>query len=187
MSRPYRPELEELESRSCPSSLSFKLGTIFVRGPGLNTLSDIKKELPHAPLIEADPSRHIWYLGANIELSEGATLVLHGRKIGGDTNELRLKSTHSKARGSFVYISADWGTIDIADTKIKSWNNAVNGPDKKATAHRAFIQARSSLNADGVTADESRMNIANSDISFLGFNAEMENGSAASELRCRCA
>src|SRR5215472_6328622 len=46
---PYQPQVEELETRSCPSSLSFKLGTIFVRGPGLNTLSDIKKNLPLAP------------------------------------------------------------------------------------------------------------------------------------------
>jgi parallel beta-helix repeat protein len=176
MSRSYQPELEELETRSCPSSLSYKFGTIFVRGPGLNTLSDIKKDLAHAPLIEVDPAKHIWYLGANIELSEGATLLLHGHKIGGDTDELRLKSTHSKARSSFVSISADWGTIDIADTEITSWNNTVNGPDKNPNAHRAFILARSALNADGVTPNESRMNIVNSDISYLGFNAAESYG-----------
>jgi mannuronan 5-epimerase len=147
------------------------LGTILVRGPGLNTLSDIKKALPQAPLIQVDHSRHIWFLSADIELHDGATLVLHGTNIGGDTNELRLKSQNSRAPGSQVYISADWGTIDINNTKITSWNDAVNGPDKEySTSHRAFIHARSSLNPDGVTADESRMNIANSDIGFLGFN-----------------
>jgi parallel beta-helix repeat protein len=172
LSGPYQPQVEKLETRLCPSSLSFKLDTIFVRGPGLNTLSDIQKHLPLAPLIQVDQSRHIWFLGANIELREGATLLLHGTTIGGDTNELRLMSNNSWAPGSQVHIAADWGTIDINNTTITSWNNAVNGPDREYLPfHRAFIQARSSLNADGVTADESRMNIANSDIGFLGFNS----------------
>jgi parallel beta-helix repeat protein len=162
--------VEQLETRLCPSSLSFTSGTIVVKGPGSNTLSDIKTRLPQAPLIQVDQSGHTWYLGANIVLREGAALVLHGTAIGGDTDDLRLKSDNSPALGSQVYISADWGTLDIRNTTITSWDSAIDGPNTSTTFHRAFIQARSSLNADGVTADESRMNIANSDISFLGFN-----------------
>jgi parallel beta-helix repeat protein len=123
-----------------------------------------------APLIEVNHSTHTWYLGANIVLRKGATLVLHGTAIGGDTDELRLKSDHTTGTDSQVYISAEWGTIDIRNTTITSWDNAVNGPDRSSAFHRAFIQARSTRDADGVTADESRMNIANSDIGFLGFN-----------------
>jgi poly(beta-D-mannuronate) C5 epimerase len=162
--------VEQLETRLCPSTLSFTSDTIFVRGAGSNSLSDIKKQLPLAPLIQVDQSTHTWYLGANIVLREGATLLLHGTAIGGETDELRLKSDNSPVPGSQVYISADWGTIDISNTKITSWDNAVNGPDTSTTFHRAFIQARSSLNADGVTADESTMNIANSDMGFLQGN-----------------
>jgi parallel beta-helix repeat protein len=162
--------VEELETRLCPSSLSFKSGTIILRGPGSTTLSDIKKHLPLAPLLQVDQSGHSWYLGAPIVLREGATLLLHGTAIGGDTDELRLKSDHSAGAGGQVYISADWGTIDIRDTTITSWDDALKGSDRSSTLHRAFIQARSSLDADGVTADESRMDIANSDIGFLGFN-----------------
>jgi hypothetical protein len=96
---------------------------------------------------------------------------LHGTAIGGDSDELRLKSDNSPVVGSQVYISADWGTIDIHNTTITSWDSSVNGADTRPTFHRAFIQPRSSLNADGVTANESRMNIVNSDIGFLGFNS----------------
>ena len=55
--------------------------------------------------------------------------------------------------------------IDISDTKIMSWDETVGGPDTEyATYQRAYIRARSSLDADGVTAHESRMDIANSDV-----------------------
>src|SRR5260370_36482171 len=53
-----RPALEELESRLCPSTLSYSSGTIYLTGAGSTTLSDIHRALPQAPLAEVDPANH---------------------------------------------------------------------------------------------------------------------------------
>ena len=140
---------------------------IYVTGPGSATLSDIKAGMPNALLTQVTPG--VWHLRANLVMENGARLVLHGTKIGGDVNELRLQSNNTGESNAFVYVSADWGSIDIRSTSITSWDDAVNGPDTESGAmRRAFIRVRSSLDADGVTPHESRMDIIDSEISYLG-------------------
>src|SRR5436190_6253448 len=131
---------------------------IYITGPGSATLSDVKAGMPSARLTQVTPG--VWHLRANLVMEQGARLVLHGTKIGGDVNELRLQSNNTGALNDFVYVSADWGAIDIRSTSITSWDDAVNGPDTESGAfRRAFIRARSSLDPDGVTPHESRMDI----------------------------
>ncbi len=143
---------------------------IYVSGPGSATLSDIAAVLDHAPLTQVAPG--VWHLGANILLQDGAHLLLHGTSIGGDVDELRLRSNNSSDANSIVWISADWGTIDIQSTRITSWDEAVGGPDTETDTYgRAFIRARSSLAADGQTPLESRMDVINSDVGYLGYYA----------------
>ena len=140
---------------------------IYVTGPGTVTLSDIKAGMPNALLTQVAPG--VWHLKANLVMENGARLLLHGTKIGGDVNQLRLKSNNNGENNAFVYLSADWGTIDIRSTSIISWDEAVQGPDLEYGAlRRAFIRARSSLAADGVTKLESRMDIIDSEVSYLG-------------------
>ena len=140
---------------------------IYVTGPGTATLSDIKAGMPNALLTQVSPG--VWHLRANLVMEDGARLLLHGTKIGGDVNELRLQSNNTGESNAFVYVSADWGNIDIRSTSITSWDDAVNGPDTESGAlRRAFIRVRSSLGADGVTPRESRMDIFDSDIGYLG-------------------
>ncbi|HEY0552208.1 MAG TPA: right-handed parallel beta-helix repeat-containing protein, partial [Verrucomicrobiae bacterium] len=140
---------------------------IYVTGPGSATLSDVKAGMPNAKLTQVTPG--VWHLRANLVMENGARLVLHGTKIGGDVNELRLQSNNTGEPNSFVYVSADWGSIDIRSTSITSWDDAVNGPDTESGAlRRAFIRVRSSLDSDGVTPRESRMDILDSDIGYLG-------------------
>lgn len=140
---------------------------IYVTGPGSITLSGIKAGMPNAKLTQVTPG--VWHLRANLVMEKGARLVLHGTKIGGDVNELRLQSNNDGEPNSFVSITADYGTIDIRSTKITSWDDAVNGPDTESGVfRRAFIRVRSSLDADGVTPRESRMDIIDSDIGYLG-------------------
>ena len=139
------------------------------------TLSNIKAAVLNVPLTLVDPVNKIWKLDATVIVTNGGKLVLHGSSLGGDVNELRLRSENSTAAGSIIEIRADYGTIDINSTKILSWNNAANGglggPDTEyGTFKRSFIRARSKLAADGVTRLESRMDIANSDISYLGYH-----------------
>ena len=160
-----------LISLSCSFGVSFRWSAgsyrIYVTGPGTATLSDIKAGMPNALLTQVSPG--VWHLRANLVMEEGARLLLHGTKRGGDVNELRLQSNNTGESNAFVYVSADWGSIDIRSTAITSWDDAANGPDTESGAlRRAFIRVRSSLGADGVTARESRMDIFDSDIGYLG-------------------
>ena len=142
---------------------------IYVTGPGTATLTEIKAAQDQAPLEQVAPG--VWHLGANLVVEEGATLVLHGTAIGGDVDQLRLESGNTKGTNGFVSITADWGSIEIKNTAITSWDDAVSGPDTEyATNGRAYISVRSKLAADGVTPLESRMDISDSDIGYLGYD-----------------
>lgn len=152
---------------------------LYVAGPAVCTLSEIKTMYPSAPLELVDPAKKIWHLRTNLVVERGASLVLHGTAIGGDVNELRLQSDNSSAAGSFVYLRADWGNVSISGTKITSWDAAARGPDVEYAAYgRAYIHVRSRLDTDGVTAHESRMDIVNSDVSYLGYPADESYGLA---------
>ena len=142
--------------------------TIYIGGPGETTLTEIESQLPSAPLHVVAPGT--WFLGANMLLQTGAVLRLHGGAFG-DVNVLRLKSNNATNAGSFVWISADWGAIDMQNTALTSWDEAAQGPDTDYSAlyKRAYVRVRSKLDADGVTARESRMDIVSSDISYLGY------------------
>ncbi len=140
---------------------------IYVTGPGSATLSDVKAGMPNAKLTQVTPG--VWHLRANLVMEHGARLVLHGTKIGGDVNELRLQSNNTGEPNAFISLTADWGSIDIRSTSITSWDDAVNGPDTESGAlRRAFVRVRSSLAPDGVTPRESRMDIIDSDVGYLG-------------------
>lgn len=147
---------------------------IYVTGPGVVTLSSIKAALPKAPLVQVAPG--VWHLRANILIEQGGGLQLYGTSLGGDVDELRLQSNNTNAN-AFVNISADWGSIDIRSTKITSWDDAVSGPDTEYYNYgRAFIRVRSSLAADGITPLEARMDIVNSDVGYLGYDASESYG-----------
>jgi parallel beta-helix repeat protein len=139
---------------------------IYITGPGSATLSDLKAGMPNALLTQVTPG--VWHLRANLVMENGARLVLHGTKIGGDCNELRLQSNNDGSPNAFVHVTADWGSIDIRSTKITSWDDAVNGPDTENGAlRRAFIRVRSSLGPDNAPR-ESRMDVIDSDVGYLG-------------------
>jgi parallel beta-helix repeat protein len=142
---------------------------LYVTGPGSASLSDIKAAVPKADLQQVSPG--IWHLRQNIIVENGARLVLHGTKIGGDVNQLRLQSNNTgNSSNDIVYLSADWGSISIRSTAVTSWDDAVNGPDLEHELQgRAYIRIRSKLDTnDFVTPLESRMDIIDSDIGYLG-------------------
>jgi len=142
---------------------------IYITGPGTATLTDIKAALPTAPLTLVNASNLIWHAGANLFVEKGARLKLYGPSLGGDVGELRLKSDNTAASNAFVELRADWGWLDIRSTRITSWDSAANGPDLETdTYRRAYVRARSSLDPDGVTPRESRMDVIDSDIGYLG-------------------
>src|SRR5262245_31091605 len=59
---------------------------IYVEGGGSGTLSEIKAALPNAPLDVVDAANAIWLLRANLFITDGSTIVLHGTAAGGDVN-----------------------------------------------------------------------------------------------------
>jgi len=165
----FVPDADAIGCDSSVVRFSTTSNTVYVTGPVSCTLTEIKSARPSVPLNQVDPANKTWLLSANLKLEQGATLNLSGGL--GDVNYLRLKSNNSSTFGSTVWIKADFGTINITNSKVTSWNESAGSPDTEiSTYKRAFINARSSLASDGVTPRESRMNIVNSEIGYLGFN-----------------
>lgn len=149
---------------------------LYISGPVRCSLSDIRAiRGDKSPVNTVSTESGVWLLESNIVLQNGATLILHGTAIGGDVDELRLKS-NNEANG-IVYIRADWGNVDIRSTKVISWDTIANSVDTEyATYARSFIHVRSRLGGDGVTAFESRMDIIDSEIGYLGHYAAESYG-----------
>lgn len=134
--------------------------------------------------LSAAQSAHVVGVGAsvylvrsNIMLTNGATLQVIGTAAGGDTNELRLLSNNKSSSTAFVNITADWGRIRFDTTNVTSWNESSKGPDTETSTYgRAFVRVRSRyVNNMPLT---SRMDIAHSDIGFLGYHAAESYGLA---------
>jgi parallel beta-helix repeat protein len=146
---------------------------IYVEGGGTTTLTAIRANTPSLPAGALTRSGNVWLLAAELRVEDGSVLLLHGSTIGGDVDELRLKSD---ANG-FVNIWAEYGTIDIDSTRIHSWNPGAGTVDTSHSDGRAFIRVRSFLDGSGI-ARESRMDIVNSELSYLGYNAAESYGLA---------
>lgn len=144
---------------------------IYVENGGTTTLTQIRAGTPSLPAGALTRSGNVWYLAAELRIEDGVTLQLHGSAIGGDVDELRLKSDS----GGEVNLWAEYGTIDIDSTRIRSWDASAGTVDTTYSDGRAHIRVRSFLGSDGV-ARESRMDIVNSEISYLGYNAAESYG-----------
>ncbi|NTV31186.1 hypothetical protein HGA91_04395 [candidate division WWE3 bacterium] len=146
---------------------------LYISNGAVCTLTDIKTQYPKAGLDLVDDANKIWLLRSNLHIESGATVNLQGTAIGGDVNTLRIQSDTSN---KFAYIRADWGNISIDSTRITSWDTSKNSPDTNVSDGRAFIHIRSQLDANDTTAHESRMDILNSDIGYLGYYAPESYG-----------
>ena len=150
---------------------------LYVSGPVVCTLTELDA-LTKAPVTPVDPNAKVWLLGANLILQQGATMQLHGAAMGGDVNELRLRSNNVSGSSALVFIRADWGTLDIQSTRVTSWDESAGGPDTEYSSYRrAFIHVRSFLDSGGI-ARQSRMDIADSDIGYLGYSGAEAYGLA---------
>lgn len=141
------------------------------------TLATIAAYVPREALQQTDVQKHIWLLSANLLITNGTRLRLHGSAIGGVVDELRLKSDNHPGPNAFVSITADWGTIDIRSTRITSWDTERRGPDLEyADFGRAFVRARSRLLQRRNIPLQSRMDVVDSEIRALGYGANESYG-----------
>ena len=104
---------------------------------GTQTPTTILALCPGVPLVQVDPANKIWQLNVDLQVENGATLALRGTAAGGDVNELRLRSGASNLPTDVVTLTAQYGTIDIANTKIMSWDPVANGPTPTPRCPRA--------------------------------------------------
>lgn len=148
--------------------------TLYIEKPVTCTLTQLAVFLKPTVLELVNPVERIWLLKTELRITGGGTLLLYGSSIGGDVNQLRLLSSNSPSL--YVRINPRWGYLDIRSTRITSWDPAVNGPDTNLDNGRAYIHAESYLEPDGVTARESRMDIVDSEISYLGYDAAVSYG-----------
>jgi poly(beta-D-mannuronate) C5 epimerase len=120
-------------------------------------------------------------LRATLIVAGGSTLNIHGPDAGGAVGRLKLLSNNQGAEDDFVFVRAEWGRIHIDSTFITSWDeHAANGAGEPDTEHetfgRAFIQARSYL--EGETKRESRLDVYDSEIAYLGYDEGQSSGLA---------
>jgi mannuronan 5-epimerase len=169
-------------------------GVIHLEGCGQTfTLSQVavSPAVGAARLELVDPANKIWLLKVKLKVEEGATLRLIGG-AGGDVNWLRLRSDTS----SGIWLRAENGNLILRDTKVTSWDTARNAVDTDTgvapdgTGGRSYIASRSVLTKGRPTAPpttcalnggtqepyEARMDVVNSQVAYLGYNASESYG-----------
>ncbi len=149
---------------------------LYVSGDTTCTLTELRALSPReVPLELVDAAHNIWLLGANLQVEDGASVVFEGSSVGGDVDELRLRSNNTSALNARVEIRAEWGTLTFRGTRVTSWDEHAGGPDTEYDVYgRAFVRAISYL--DGDTARESRMDVIDTDIGYLGYYAAESYG-----------
>lgn len=164
---------------SCSGQVRYasSTNTIYLAS-GTASLSTIASLCPSAPLTLVDAPTHTWELSADLVIQNGATLNLHGTSDSGDVDTLRMRSLSDNLATHVSAITAQYGNIDINGVHITSWDDATGAPDTDPylptgaatdARARAFIRALSYLDTDG-TPRESRMDITNSDLGYLGWH-----------------
>lgn len=133
--------------------------TIIVRAGTALTLPAIARALGRTDLLrELSPGE--WLLAANLRVERGAELRIAGPEVA----RLKLRSDAD----SFVWIKALGGWLSFADTCVTSWDARASAVDENVADGRSFVLAR----------DGARMNIARSELSYLGYDANESYGVA---------
>ncbi|HEU5011669.1 MAG TPA: right-handed parallel beta-helix repeat-containing protein [Roseiflexaceae bacterium] len=133
--------------------------TIVVHAGANLTLADAGHALGQpAALKEIRPGE--WLLGANLEIDKGATLQIGAPSV----QRLKLRSD----AGAFVWIKALGGTLEFSGVCVTSWDTSRNAVDEQPNGGRSFVLAR----------DGARMDIRDSELSYLGYDANESYGVA---------
>jgi parallel beta-helix repeat protein len=140
-------------------SYDTETNTIVLRAGAPAGLPALSRALARpAALRELAPGE--WLLAANLRVERGAVLRISGP----DARRLKLRSD----AGGFVWIKALGGQLAFADTCVTSWDAGRDGADENYDDGRAFVLAR----------DGAHMDIRDSELSYLGYDANESYGVA---------
>ena len=117
-----------------------------------------------------------WFLESELYILDGITLEIYGTSVGGDCDYLKLKSDPT----GHVYVRAHGGSLDITNTTVTSWDPSKAEVDSDWSDGRSYISAISEVVLDPAETcegaaknnmGEARMDIENSEIAYLGYEA----------------
>lgn len=144
--------------------------TITLHGEVSCALTDVAAAVPATALAPVAASAGAWLLRAKLVLKEGARLTVAGPAAGGSVAELRLRSVAGPEGPASI--NAHWGQIELRSTRLTSWDETVGAPMQEPSAFgRAFLRAQSFLDADGSTPRQSRMDVIDTEVAYLGYDA----------------
>eukprot|EP00752_Nemacystus_decipiens_P001269 g1266.t1 len=160
--------------RGCPSTaIKMIEDVVQIRGWRCRvTLEQIRLAFPDVLSKEGTE----YTLNNKIWIRDGAILEIHGasKASSPDTAVSRLKLKSDET--SSAPIIAWHGKISILDTEITSWDASVDGPDERVQEDgRAYIAALSSENDVLDKVYTSRMDVEDSEISYLGNVGDYHN------------
>ena len=139
----------------------------------------------------ANSSTGKWMLNSDLYVLDGVTLRIRGISVGGDADEFRLVSSSEK----IVNLRAHGGSLDIDSTRIFSWDSTSRSYDEDIEDGRSFISCLSEILTDHEETcegrakndmGEGRMDITNSEISYLGYDGS-ESWGLSWKVRGCCA
>ncbi|CAM9761421.1 unnamed protein product [Ectocarpus sp. 8 AP-2014] len=101
---------------------------------GCATLSDVLAERVEKngtvkKIMNASQVTGHWLIEADLYVTNGVTLQLHGSASGGDCDALRIKSTDTE----FFNLRGHGGNLDFLDTNITSWDTDLAVPNVRAS------------------------------------------------------
>jgi parallel beta-helix repeat protein len=156
--QPQSPDAPETDSKM-PIAYDANTNTIMLNSGSPMTLPAVSNALGRADLLhELTPGE--WLLNANLRIGKGALLQIAGPQV----RRLKLRSV----AGGFVWIKAFGAQLSFTDTCVTSWDTGGNTVDTNEADGRSFVLAR----------EGARMDIRNSELSYLGYFANESYGVA---------
>ncbi|CAN0056993.1 unnamed protein product [Pylaiella littoralis] len=115
-----------------------------------------------------------WLLEAELYVTNGAVLYCKGTDMGGDCNELRIRSNGPE---DFYEVRGHGGSLYFESTIVTSWDTTTNSPQETYEGGRSFLNCVSEREHEGDACDgqakndmgECRMDLLDSEIGYLGW------------------
>jgi parallel beta-helix repeat protein len=156
-----RYKREVASNKGLEVSYDEETNTIIVQAGEEVTLPEISQALEQPDLLQELLAGE-WLLAANLQINEGAAVEIAAP----DVHWLKLRSDDEL----FVWIKARGGQLDFSETCVTSWDVAAQDYDQNGdeSQGRSFVLAR----------DGAQMNILDSELSYLGYQAGESYGVA---------